>query len=201
MSPAKDDQEKNKHVKDQILKAAKKLFSSQGYEATTVRQICEEAGVSLALVSYHFGGKEKVFFALFDPIRVTTQNHLYDLSKPLDALIDFCRSFVLFRYEEHELITILQQELFLMSPRLELMTDVFLPSWDELRQILTACKEQGVIEYESLEMTINFVMGTLIFSLSNPFLNPIEKNYSPEEAAEQAIGYILKGIRNYKGTQ
>lgn len=201
MSPAKDDQEKNKHVKDQILKAAKKLFSSQGYEATTVRQICEEAGVSLALVSYHFGGKEKVFFALFDPIRVTTQNHLYDLSKPLDALIDFCRSFVLFRYEEHELITILQQELFLMSPRLELMTDVFLPSWDELRQILTACKEQGVIEYESLEMTINFVMGTLIFSLSNPFLNPIEKNYSPEEAAEQAIGYILKGIRNHKGTQ
>ncbi|WDH84883.1 TetR/AcrR family transcriptional regulator [Paenibacillus urinalis] len=201
MSPPKDVQEKNKHVKDQILKAAKKLFSSQGYEATTVRQICEEAGVSLALVSYHFGGKENVFFALFDPIRETTQNHLYDLSKPLDALIDFCRSFVLFRYEEHELITILQQELFLMSPRLELMTDVFLPSWDELRQILTACKEQGVIEYESLEMTINFVMGTLIFSLSNPFLNPIEKNYSPEEAAEQAIGYILKGIRNHKGTQ
>ncbi|MFD2700532.1 TetR/AcrR family transcriptional regulator [Paenibacillus shunpengii] len=201
MSPAKDDQEKNKHVKDQILKAAKKLFSSQGYEATTVRQICEEARVSLALVSYHFGGKEKVFFALFDPIRETTQNHQYDLSKPLAALIDFCRSFVLFRYDEHELITILQQELFLKSPRLDLMTDVFLPSWDELRAILTAGKERGVIEYESLEMTINFVMGTLIFSLSNPFLNPIEKNYSPEEAAEQAIGYILNGIRNNKGTQ
>ncbi|SFS52674.1 TetR/AcrR family transcriptional regulator [Paenibacillus sp. 453mf] len=201
MSLAKDDQGKNKNVKEQILKAAKKLFSSQGYEATTVRQICEEAGVSLALVSYHFGGKEKVFFALFDPIRETTQNHLYDLSKPLAALTDFCRSFVLFRYEEHELITILQQELFLKSPRLDLMTDVFLPSWNELRQILTACKENGIVEYESLEMTINFVMGTLIFSLSNPFLNPIVKNYSPEEASEQAIGYILKGIRINKGTQ
>ncbi|MCM3129513.1 TetR/AcrR family transcriptional regulator [Paenibacillus provencensis] len=201
MSLAKDDQGKNKNVKEQILKAAKKLFSSQGYEATTVRQICEEAGVSLALVSYHFGGKEKVFFALFDPIRETTRNHLYDLSKPLAALTDFCRSFVLFRYEEHELITILQQELFLKSPRLDLMTDVFLPSWNELRQILTACKENGIVEYESLEMTINFVMGTLIFSLSNPFLNPIVKNYSPEEASEQAIGYILKGIRINKGTQ
>lgn len=201
MSLAKDDQGKNKNVKEKILKAAKKLFSSQGYEATTVRQICEEAGVSLALVSYHFGGKEKVFFALFDPIRETTQNHLYDLSKPLAALTDFCRSFVLFRYEEHELITILQQELFLKSPRLDLMTDVFLPSWNELRQILTACKENGIVEYESLEMTINFVMGTLIFSLSNPFLNPIVKIYSPEEASEQAIGYILKGIRINKGTQ
>lgn len=195
MNRVNDDQEKNKNVKEQILRAAKKLFSSQGYEGTTVRQICEAAGVSLALVSYHFGGKEKVFFALFDPIRETVINHHYDMSDSFNALSSFCRSFIIFRHEEHELLNILQQELLLKSPRLDLMTDVFLPSWEQLRQILKACKEQGIVEYQSLEMTINFVMGTLMFSLNNPFLNPSETNFSPDEAADLAIGYILNGIR------
>lgn len=55
-------------VKLRILLAARKLFARQGFDRTTVRQICEEAGVNLALVSYHFGGKEKVFYALFERI-------------------------------------------------------------------------------------------------------------------------------------
>lgn len=52
-------------VKLRILQAAKKLFAQQGFNATTVRQICEEAGANVSLVSYYFGGKDKVFEALF----------------------------------------------------------------------------------------------------------------------------------------
>lgn len=49
-----------------ILQSAKSLFASHGFDRTTVRQICEDADVNIALVSYHFGGKEKVFQALFE---------------------------------------------------------------------------------------------------------------------------------------
>ncbi len=45
--------------------SAKKLFAKHGYDGTSVRQICEEANANIALVSYHFGGKEKVFEAIF----------------------------------------------------------------------------------------------------------------------------------------
>ena len=48
-------------MKMKILLAAKKLFAKHGYDATSVRQICEEAGANVALVSYYFGGKESVF--------------------------------------------------------------------------------------------------------------------------------------------
>ena len=51
--------------KMKILLAAKKLFAKNGYEATSVRQICEEAGANVALVSYYFGGKESVFYEIF----------------------------------------------------------------------------------------------------------------------------------------
>src|SRR5690606_12967266 len=53
--------EQDADAKQRILHAAKRLFATQGFDGTTVRQICEEASANVALVSYYFGGKEKVF--------------------------------------------------------------------------------------------------------------------------------------------
>ncbi|QDQ03477.1 TetR/AcrR family transcriptional regulator [Lysinibacillus fusiformis] len=190
--------DKNKEVKEQILKSAKSLFSTRGYNGTTVRQICDEANVSLALVSYHFGGKENVFNALFEPLRHTFMNANYDLEDSLGSLISFCRNFVLYRTEEHELIDILQQELVMNSPRLEMLKDVFLPSWEQLRSILFACKEQKTIDFESIDIAVNFVMGTLMFSLNNPFLNRSSFNTTAQHVADLAISYILNGLHSGK---
>ena len=41
-----------------ILDAAERLFSEQGYAATSLRHIIGEAGVNLAAIHYHFGSKE-----------------------------------------------------------------------------------------------------------------------------------------------
>jgi len=190
--------EKNKEVKEQILKAAKSLFSSRGYDGTTVRQICDEANVSLALVSYHFGGKENVFNALFEPLRHTFMNANYDLNDSLDSLKSFCRNFVLYRTNEHELIDILQQEIVMNSPRLEMLKDVFLPSWEQLRAILVACKEQKTIDFESIDIAVNFVMGTLMFSFNNPFLNRSSYDKTPEYIADLAVSFVLDGLHTKK---
>lgn len=47
-------------TRDQILEAAWKLFSEHGFEDVSVRDLTNEAGVNLASVSYHFGGKDGV---------------------------------------------------------------------------------------------------------------------------------------------
>ncbi|WP_249662068.1 TetR/AcrR family transcriptional regulator [Lysinibacillus fusiformis] len=190
--------EKNKEVKDQILQAAKVLFSSRGYDGTTVRQICDEANVSLALVSYHFGGKENVFNALFEPLRHTFMNAHYDVNNSLEALRSFCRNFVLYRIHEHELIDILQQEIVMNSPRLEMLKDVFLPSWEQLRTILQACLEQQTIHFDSIDIALNFIMGTLMYSLNNPFLNRSALPLTPEQIADLAVDFVLNGLQtNY----
>jgi len=41
-----------------ILDAAERLFSEQGYAATSLRHIIGDAGVNLAAIHYHFGSKE-----------------------------------------------------------------------------------------------------------------------------------------------
>ena len=48
-----------------ILNAAELLFTEQGFEATTLRQITGAAEVNLAAVNYHFGSKEALVREVF----------------------------------------------------------------------------------------------------------------------------------------
>ncbi len=49
-----------------ILTAAEKLFSTMGFDGTSVRDIANEAGVNVAMISYYFGSKEKLMEAIFE---------------------------------------------------------------------------------------------------------------------------------------
>jgi len=51
-------------TKQKILDTAEHLFGSQGYDATSLRQIITAAGVNLAAIHYHFGSKEELLAEL-----------------------------------------------------------------------------------------------------------------------------------------
>jgi len=50
----------------QIISTAEKLFAQKGFDGTSVRDIAEEAGVNIAMISYYFGSKEKLMQTLFE---------------------------------------------------------------------------------------------------------------------------------------
>jgi len=50
----------------QILSTAERLFSTKGFDGTSVRDIADEASVNIAMISYYFGSKEKLMEALFE---------------------------------------------------------------------------------------------------------------------------------------
>ena len=57
------------HVRRLILDAARALFGSTGYSATTTRQIAESAGVTEKALYRHFGTKTGLFeAAMLDPL-------------------------------------------------------------------------------------------------------------------------------------
>ena len=51
-----------------ILKTAARLFSTQGFDATTTLQLAREAGVTEPLIYYYFSGKDELFTRLIENI-------------------------------------------------------------------------------------------------------------------------------------
>jgi AcrR family transcriptional regulator len=49
-----------------IIESAELLFADNGYEGTSLRGIMAHAGVSISLISYHFGNKEGLLRAIFE---------------------------------------------------------------------------------------------------------------------------------------
>jgi AcrR family transcriptional regulator len=85
-----------------IARVAARLFASQGYDATSVREIVEAAGVTKPTLYYHFGSKEGLAQALLtDPMTeliatlrmiVAEDGDPVDiLVKTLEARFAFCR--------------------------------------------------------------------------------------------------------------
>jgi AcrR family transcriptional regulator len=52
--------------KEQLLRAGMILFSKNGLEGTTVRDIAQLAGTNVCMVSYHFDGKEGLYRACLE---------------------------------------------------------------------------------------------------------------------------------------
>jgi AcrR family transcriptional regulator len=50
--------------REAILDAAKHFFTSKGFSGTSVREVCEAAGVTAPVLYYHFGSKEGLFEAV-----------------------------------------------------------------------------------------------------------------------------------------
>ena len=48
-------------VREQILASAKRLFAERGREGVSVRDIVNDVGVNVSLVSYYFGGKDELY--------------------------------------------------------------------------------------------------------------------------------------------
>lgn len=55
-------------ARDRLYATAKQLIAARGYEATTLRDIAREAGVSVGLLYRYFPGKQAVVIALYDEL-------------------------------------------------------------------------------------------------------------------------------------
>lgn len=53
-------------TRDKLMDSAEKLFARRGFHGTSVREITGLAGVDVALVNYHFGGKKQLFAAVLE---------------------------------------------------------------------------------------------------------------------------------------
>ena len=98
-------------TRQRILDIALELFTEQGYEKTSLRQIAERLGFSKAAIYYHFASKEDILFELhlrlhefgrevltgLDPAHVTLEAAAGILDRVIDEILGHRALFVLFQ--------------------------------------------------------------------------------------------------------
>ncbi|WP_159885184.1 TetR family transcriptional regulator [Paenibacillus puerhi] len=182
-----------------ILYAAKKLFARQGYDGTSVRQICEEAGANVALISYYFGGKENLLRAIFDQFFPGKRMSEFEeeLQAPVGGLTLLIREIILFGLEDPELSKIVKQELELSSPRTAIVLAFIEPVWRKVRELLEKGRAEGSFQFDSLDHTLMFVMGAALsfkkLSVHQGLLT--EPAHEPRTAADHIVKLMLTSLR------
>lgn len=53
-------------ARERLLHVAAEMFVESGFKATSIRKICEQANVNVAMVNYYFQSKEALYLAVLD---------------------------------------------------------------------------------------------------------------------------------------
>ncbi len=98
--PASPDSRSAQDSRDEILKAAMRLFANRGFHETSMSEVAREAHVSKALIFWHFKTKEELFVAvlnrLLEPyfIDFAEEAGVLDERAQIKKLVEFYLSFV-----------------------------------------------------------------------------------------------------------
>lgn len=90
--------------REQLVGVARTVFAERGYEATTIEEIAERAGVSKPVIYQHFGGKEGVYAVVVDrEVRRLTDSitRSFDAANPRAVAEGAAEAFLAY-VEEHE---------------------------------------------------------------------------------------------------
>jgi AcrR family transcriptional regulator len=77
---------------EEIFRAASRVFISRGYHQATVREIAEEAGLSLGGLYSYVRTKEDILFLVFDKLTTTLRDTMRDAIKGIDDPVEQMRA-------------------------------------------------------------------------------------------------------------
>ncbi|ASS74465.1 hypothetical protein CIG75_05310 [Tumebacillus algifaecis] len=186
-------------VKTKILDAAKRLFAEKGFEATSVRQICEEAGANVALVSYHFGGKEKLLFAVLESAFPGPEifGKVDAIEDPVERLSQYIAGYMDWMRQEDEVHKILMQEIMVKSDRHHQVGRYPILFWQRLYRTMLEGQQLGVFQFVSIKSAMLQTMGALLYPKMAPaFVMELfdDEGLSDEELVQARQQYILRGL-------
>jgi AcrR family transcriptional regulator len=100
-------------TREKILQVAAKLIVRQGYTATSVHQIAQEAGIGKATIYHHFPDKEAIVYALLDRSSSRVQQTLSAVNGGDDPRLKIeaiARAGIRLRSESFDLFQVIRRE-------------------------------------------------------------------------------------------
>ncbi|HEY4235348.1 MAG TPA: CerR family C-terminal domain-containing protein [Lacipirellulaceae bacterium] len=190
-------------ARDRIIEAAGEIFAERGFEATTVRDICQAAAANIAAVNYYFGDKQRLF------VETVLTAHRWRMDQaalpnwtadtpPRKKLADFIATFIR-RVRTGPKDTwqnrLIMREM--MRPDAacaEVVRDSIRPQFEILLGILRALLPEDT-SAESLHLTAFSIVGQCLFY---HFADPVVRHLVDDiEYAEFSIDKLACHIANF----
>ena len=163
--------------KETIIESALQLFSTKGFEGTSVRDIATDAGVNVAMINYYFGSKEKLFESVVEYRSLFLKGVFSDLvnNNSLSAIekIDFIIDQMIERkLSNAQFHHILHRELSLEHrPQLrEAISDILLKNMDPVKTIIKNGIRDGEFKEVDIELTLTTMLGTIHYLLTSDIM-------------------------------
>jgi AcrR family transcriptional regulator len=74
--------------REQILAAAERLLARKGWTGTTFADICQEAGISNGVLTYHFKDKDEILLAVLENVSRTSNDRFFSLLQKQASWLD-----------------------------------------------------------------------------------------------------------------
>jgi len=197
--------------KEQIIDKATELFSRQGYDGTSIRQIAQDAGVNLAMINYYFGSKEKLFENVIeyrvnftkDRLEEINQNSSLDEMEKMEQVVEVYVNRILAYPSFHR---ILQQEMMVtLRPELQqIVMDILMQNKFIIQRIIEEGIRKKVFKPVDAQLTLATLLGTINYvmlskSLCTAFFNK-GKDFDPytdTEFRKRIISHLKQILRSH----
>ena len=184
-----------------ILKIAEKLFADKGYDGTSVRDIADEAGVNLAMISYYFGSKLKLMEALFEQrslyVRMRVQDLLQEETESLDKINTLVDEYMDKMVEKQQFVKImLCEQVVNKNPVIiRLINEVRLKNAEAINKLIKDGQKRGDFKKN---VDVILLMSTLIGTVSQVMISLDHyKNFNKLQSLskEQFQQQVFKKLR------
>jgi len=162
---------------DNLFYSAIKVFSKKGFEACTMTEISEAAGISRTSLNYHFGSKEKLWYMGIDFLAekfITEFNENKELNKGLDPiplLKATIQQIVRFNASYPEFISLTYTSLTNKDERSKYIIEKFsIPTFDLTKDIFKTLRKEGKIKLLSKQDQSAILLGMTSFMFANSYL-------------------------------
>ncbi|HEX8277319.1 MAG TPA: TetR family transcriptional regulator, partial [Segetibacter sp.] len=153
----------------QILSTAERLFSTKGFDGTSVRDIADDAGVNIAMISYYFGSKEKLMEALFEQrttnIKVKVESLLQDNKSTPFEKVELLADDIITRImnkQQFFKIMMCEQVINKNPVIMDLVYDLKKKNLEEFSKLIKDGQQKGVFKKNiDVLLLMNIVIGTV----------------------------------------
>jgi len=89
---------RGRETREHFVRVATRLFTTHGYEGTSIEAVLQETGASRGSLYHHFPGKEALFFAVLEDLEVRVIAEMTagvaELTDPVEALRTACLAWI-----------------------------------------------------------------------------------------------------------